>query len=55
VREGLEADLLLLEANPLGDIRAVRRLAGVMARGRWLPRKELDKMLAAIAARAKKG
>jgi len=55
VREGFEADLLLLEANPLQDVRAVRQLAGVMARGRWLPRKELDELLAAVATRAARG
>jgi hypothetical protein len=52
VREGLEADLLLLEANPLQDVTAVRRLAGVMVRGRWLPRGELDRILAELAERA---
>lgn len=51
VREGLEADLLLLEADPLESAGAVRRLAGVMLRGRWLPRSELDARLQALAAR----
>ena len=53
VREGLEADLILLEANPLEDIRAVRRLQGVMVRGRWLPRGEIDARLDALAARVR--
>lgn len=55
VREGLEADLLLVEANPLEDVRAVRRLAGVMARGRWVPRAELDERLEALARRVGSG
>jgi hypothetical protein len=33
---GARADLLLLDANPLDDVRNVRRQAGVMANGRWM-------------------
>jgi hypothetical protein len=51
VRAGLEADLILLEANPLDDVRATRKLAGVMARGRWVPRTELDEKLEAMRKR----
>ena len=46
---GLRADLLLLEANPLEDIRATRLRKGVMIGGRWLPRAELDAMLEDLA------
>ena len=35
VGPGYRADLLLLDANPLEDIRATSRIAGVMLRGRW--------------------
>ena len=52
VREGLSADLILLQRNPLENVSALRALEGVMVRGRWLPRAELDEMLEAIAARA---
>ena len=38
VSEGKLADLVLLEADPLEDIANTRRIAGVMAAGRWLPR-----------------
>lgn len=55
VEEGLEADLVLLAANPLEDIEAVRRIEGVMLRGRWLDRAELDARLAALAARVAAG
>ena len=51
VAVGNRADLLLLDANPLTDVRNVARRAGVMVRGRWLPAAELDRMLAEIAAR----
>jgi len=51
IREGLEADLVLLEGNPLEDISQLRRIAGVMLRGRWMDRGELDARLDALAAR----
>jgi imidazolonepropionase-like amidohydrolase len=47
---GKVADLVLLDANPLGDVRNLRRQAGVMLRGRWLSRAQIDAKLAAIAA-----
>ena len=50
VRAGCVADLLLLDANPLSAIANTRRIAGVMVRGRWLPRRELDRMLESLAA-----
>jgi imidazolonepropionase-like amidohydrolase len=46
VAAGKVADLVLLDANPLEDILNSRRIHGVMLRGRWLPRTELDAMLA---------
>ncbi len=52
VEVGKRADLLLLEGNPLEDIRNVHRQAGVMIRGQWLPKAEIDRRLAEIAARA---
>jgi imidazolonepropionase-like amidohydrolase len=42
---GQNADLLLLDANPLSDIANSRRIFGVMLRGRWLSRAELTRML----------
>jgi imidazolonepropionase-like amidohydrolase len=55
VREGFDADLLLLDANPLEDVSAVRRLAGIMVRGRWVPRKERDAILDRLARRMAPG
>jgi imidazolonepropionase-like amidohydrolase len=45
VAEGKEADLVLLDANPLNDIGNASRIHGVMLRGRWLDREELDGIL----------
>ncbi len=52
VEVGRRADLILLEANPLEDISNTRRIAGVIVRGQWLPRDEIDRRLEEIAARA---
>lgn len=41
VAAGREADLVVLEADPLADIRHTRRIAGVVSRGRWLVPAEL--------------
>lgn len=46
VAVGREADLILLDANPLEDIRNSRRIHGVMLRGQWLPAAELERRLA---------
>lgn len=51
IAAGQAADLVLLDVNPLESIGNSRRIAGVMLRGRWLDRAELDTMLAGIAAR----
>jgi len=45
VREGLVADLVMLDANPLADITNSRRIHGVMIRGHWLSRADLDALL----------
>jgi imidazolonepropionase-like amidohydrolase len=51
VAVGRRADLLLLDADPLADVANLQRIAGVMARGRWMPREEIQTRLQAIAAR----
>jgi imidazolonepropionase-like amidohydrolase len=45
------ADVVLLDANPLQSLDNVTRRAGVMVRGRWVPKSEIDTGLAALAAR----
>ncbi|NIP79163.1 MAG: amidohydrolase family protein, partial [Gemmatimonadetes bacterium] len=47
IAEGSRADLLLLEADPLEDIRNTRRIRAVVLRGRYLGRPALDSLLAA--------
>ena len=50
VAAGQQADLVLLDANPLADIVNTRRIAGVMLRGRWLSRDDLAAMLERLRA-----
>lgn len=45
VEVGKDADLVLLDKNPLTDIRNSKSITGVITKGRWLPRKELDNLL----------
>jgi cytosine/adenosine deaminase-related metal-dependent hydrolase len=52
IEKGKIADLVLLDANPLQDIRNTQKIAGVMARGKWYDRKALDSMLAEVEAGA---
>jgi imidazolonepropionase-like amidohydrolase len=49
VQAGLDADLILLDGNPLEDISNSRRVHGVMLQGRWLSRQKLDRMLRKLA------
>jgi imidazolonepropionase-like amidohydrolase len=45
---GARADLLVVEGDPLSDIRNVSRVGGVMVRGHWLDRHALDERLEAL-------
>jgi imidazolonepropionase-like amidohydrolase len=49
VETGLEADLVLLDDNPLENIEATSRIHGVMLRGEWLSRENLDEILRTFA------
>lgn len=46
VEPGKFADLILLDANPLEDIRNTRKITGVFVNGTWLDKEKLDIMLA---------
>lgn len=53
IATGQDADLILLDADPLADIANTRRITGVMVAGRWHDRAALDSLL--LAARAAAG
>ncbi len=48
VAPGLRADLLLLSGNPLEDLENLKSLDGVMVKGRWIPKSEIDQRLKEI-------
>lgn len=51
VAEGQVADFILLEADPLEDIRNTTAILGVARGGEWYDRDALDRMLAAVRSR----
>ncbi len=51
VAEGNRADLILVGADPLASVGALRELEGVMVQGRWLPGQAIRERLAEIAAK----
>ena len=54
IKEGLDADLVLLDANPLEDLKALKQISGVMRQGKWISKIEIDEKLAEIAKNASK-
>lgn len=51
VATGKRADLILLDGNPLTAISNVRKQAGVMVGGRWLPASEIAQRLTQLEAK----
>ena len=51
VRDIDRANLVLLDANPLENIANTNRIAGVLVAGRWIPKSEIDRRLAALSTR----
>jgi imidazolonepropionase-like amidohydrolase len=49
IEVGKRTDLLLVEENPLKDISAASKIAGVMMRGRWIARDEIDRRMRKIS------
>lgn len=50
IAEGKYADLVLLDANPLEEIRNTRKIRAVIMRGKLLNRNALDEMLESVRA-----
>lgn len=51
VEVGKKADLLLLDANPLDDIKNTRKIAGVFVNGNWLDKLTIDATLLDLSKR----
>ncbi len=51
VKEGLSADLVIVNNNPLEDAKHLKNIAGVFVKGQWLSKEAIDKRLNEIAER----
>jgi imidazolonepropionase-like amidohydrolase len=51
IEKGKQADLVLLEANPLEDIANTQKRAGVMLKGKYYPQPDLNQWLDEVAPR----
>ena len=49
VEVGKRSDLLLVDANPLENISAASKIAGVIMRGRWIGREEIERRMRKIS------
>jgi imidazolonepropionase-like amidohydrolase len=49
VANGMRADLVLVDANPLANVANFPKQSGVMLRGRWFPRAAIDERLRAYS------
>lgn len=54
INEGKNAQFVLLSKNPLDDIKNTRSITGVMLKGKWHDRNDLDKMLQEVEQAYKK-
>jgi len=54
INEGKNAQFVLLSKNPLDDIKNTRSITGVMLKGQWHDRNDLDKMLQEVEQAYKK-
>jgi imidazolonepropionase-like amidohydrolase len=52
IEKGKRADLVLLDANPLADIKNTRKIQSVVLAGRYFSRDALDHLLAGVEAEA---
>ena len=54
IRTGLSADFFLVSGNPLDDLENLRNVQGVMVKGTWISKAEIDEKLREIASNAAK-
>ncbi len=54
IKEGYQADMVLVDGNPLTDISNLGKRSGVMIRGKWLSQDHIEERLATIAENYRK-
>ncbi|MEH6512308.1 MAG: amidohydrolase family protein [Maribacter arcticus] len=52
VKEGLSADLIILDSNPLENLAALQQIEGVVVKGKWLSKQAIEEKLNSIAENA---
>jgi len=52
LKEGMAADILLVNSNPIEDISALKDVYGVMVRGIWINKADIDQRLQQISKNA---
>ncbi len=52
IEVGQRGDLLLIDGNPLENVSAASKISGVLIRGRWIGREEIERRMQEIAATA---
>lgn len=51
IEKGKDADLVLLKNNPIENINNTKSIVGVMTKGSWYPKEDLNSMLEMVAAK----
>lgn len=49
IQEGMSADFVMVNGNPLEDMENLKNVGGVMLRGQWIPEEKIKKELERIA------
>ncbi len=49
IKVGLDADIIMLDSNPIENIKALKHISGLMVRGKWLSKEMIDIRLNEIA------
>lgn len=52
VEIGKRTDLILVDANPLADVSAASQISGVLMRGRWIGKDEIERRMRDIAGKS---
>lgn len=54
IKTGFRADLILVDKNPLEDVRNIKLISGVMVQGRWIDKENISQLRKKISDKYKK-
>ena len=52
IKEGMDADLIIITGNPLEDLDELKNMKGVMRLGKWISKDDIEKRLLQIVENA---